>query len=290
MRLSQEALMIIRVSPAAFLILLASSTPVLAQNVVFEEGFQSGIPATWTNIHSGSSSDVWMAGYGAVNGSPDIRHEFYCNHGSAWRDNNLVSPPIDLRGLTRATFTCEQFQQYPLSINYNAVEVSTDGGQTFTVLHQLIAPPAGYSVINVDMDAYAGLPSVQIGLHYRGYVANDWNVDNVRVLTANPLYSIQNLVAGSTATLQVRGAGAGHTVLLGVSFAGAGPVTTPFGAVNMSRPIVRLPIQVADANGEVSLGLRVPAGFTGRTIWSQAIEIWSGGGGEPSNSLVQVVQ
>jgi len=276
-------------SPALAGFLLLASIPVHAQSIVFEERFDGGLPATWTNVPT-PTLDPWAPGYTWVNGTPDIHHEWYCHNGFSFRDNNLLSPPINLSGLTRATFTCEQFQQYPLSINYNAIEVTTDGGQNFTVIHQVTAPPAGFSVIQVDMDAFAGLPSVQIGLHYRGTIANDWSIDNVRILTTNPLLAIQNLVAGSTATFDVRGAGPGNTVHFGVSLAGAGPTTTPFGIVNMSPPITRLPVQIANANGSASVDARVPPGLLGRTIWSQAIERFAGGGGEPSNSLVLTVQ
>jgi hypothetical protein len=276
-------------SPAAFLFLLLSSAPVLAQSVVFEERFDGGMPAGWTNIHV-SGNDIWTPGYAQVNGTPDMYHEWWCDNGFSWRDNNLVSPPVDLSGLTNVTFYCEQHQQFPGAIDYNAIEVSTDGGQSFTVLQQVTAPPDGFSVIQVSMAAYAGLPSVQIGLHYRGFAANGWSIDNVRILTTNPLLSVQNLVAGSTATLFVRGAEPGNTVHLGISSAGAGPTVTPFGTLNLTQPIRRIAVRTADANGDVTLNLPVPAGLTGRTLYLQAVEIWAGGGGEPSNSLVEVVQ
>lgn len=277
-------------SAVTLLSLYVSSTWVSAQNVLFEERFDGGIPSAWTNIHSGSSSDVWTAGFALVNSTPDINHEWFCDFGGSWRDNNVVSPPINLSGLTRATFYCEQYQIYPGSIAYNAIEVSTDNGVSFSVLQQVTAPPPGFSVIQVNMDAYAGLPSVRIGLHYRGAIANDWSLDNVRITTSNPLYSIQNLVAGSMATLQVRGAGAGHSVHICASLAGAGPSSTPFGVLNLSSPLVRLPVQIADAGGNVSLIARVPPGLVGTTIYSQAIEMLPGGVGNISNALIQVVQ
>ena len=56
-----------------------------------------------------------------------------------------------------------------------------------------------------NMDAFAGLPAVQVALHYKGTVANNWWVDEVRVLTTNPVYKIRHLVAGSTARFEVRG-------------------------------------------------------------------------------------
>lgn len=281
--------MIFHGSAAAFLFLLVSSTPVLAQNVVFEEGFDGGMPAGWTNIYV-SGSDLWAPGFAQVNGTPDFHHQAWCTNGFSFRDNNLVSRPIDLSGLTRATLTFEQFHQYAVSMYFNAVEVSTDGGQTFTVLHQLSAPADGFSVLQLDMDAYAGLPSVRIGFHYRGYAANGWSIDNVRILTSNPLLAIQNLVAGSTATVSVTGAEPGHLVHVGVSLAGPGPTFTPFGPVNLSPPIRRIAVRSADASGNVTLSLPVPPSLAGRTLYAHAVELWAGGGGEPSNSLVQIVQ
>src|SRR5688500_16018216 len=83
-----------------------------AQNVFFEEDFNAGIPSTWSNIQLGSSSDIWLPGSGQVNGTPDVYHEYFCNHGFTFRDTILLSPPISLAGLSQASFFCEQYQGF----------------------------------------------------------------------------------------------------------------------------------------------------------------------------------
>ena len=59
-----------------------------------------------------------------------------------------------------------------------------------------------------------------------------------------------------------------------------------FGDVDMTPPIGQLPIQVADALGEVHLVRGVPPGLSGVTVWTQCVELLGVGGGILSNSLV----
>lgn len=279
----------IRACLAGVLLSVLTSSASFAQNTFFEESFDGGIPPTWSNIHLGSSSDVWLPSVAGVNGTPCVYHEYFCDFGATFRDNILLSPPIDLSGLSQASFFCEQVQGFASSIFYNKIEVTADGGQSYTVIKDLAGSPEGYSTVLANMDAFAGMPSVQVALHYKGSIANDWWVDNVRVLTPNPVFTIRHLVAGSTARFGVRGVPAGSTVVMGIS-SGPGPTSTPYGPLNMSFPITRLPRVVADLNGEAFYDLSVPQSSSGSLIYSQAVVFFPGGGFDRSNSLARVVQ
>ena len=171
----------------------------------------------------------------------------------------------------------------------NKIEVSTNGGQTYTVIQDLAGSPNGFSTVAASLNAFVGQPSVRIALHYKGAVANNWWVDNVRVLTPNPVHTIENLVAGSNAQFKVRGVPPGSTVAIGIS-SGPGPLPTAYGPLDLSIPITRLPQQIADINGEAVYDLPVSPGSLGTVIFSQAVVLFPGGGFDRSNSLAVTVQ
>jgi hypothetical protein len=100
------------------------------------------------------------------------------------------------------------------------------------------------------------------------------------------VYSVTNLFAGSIATFSISGATAGRNVILGYSLSGAGPSTTRFGVVDMTRPITRFATLTADASGNAASGMTIPAGIAGLTVYSQAVNLASG---TLSNSLTLMV-
>jgi len=260
---------------SALLAALAVATlPVVAhaQHVLFEEDFEGGIPATWTNLHNGARLDPWKPGFGLVDGSKDINHEFFCTNGFTFRDNILLTPVIDLSGVTNAFFECGQVQRFAASRVLNAVEITTDGGQTYTTIYTETGMFTGFGFIKVDISAWAGNPNVQIAFHYQGRVANDWSIDNVRV-TANAVqHTVTPLAQGQPATFGVSGAVPGNSIFMMLSGTGAGPLPSPWGNLNLFPTIVFFPGMIADQNGNVSVTLTVPAGTAGITLYTQAIE------------------
>ena len=208
----------------------------LAQNPMFEENFDAGIPTSWSNIQLGYTGDIWMPGFDLIDGTPDVFHEAFCDYGLFFRDNILLSPKINLSGLTDATFDCGQFQKYPLMRLYNGIEVTTDGGVTYTKIYEELGTWDGVGTIQADMSAFAGNPSVQVALHYQGTIANDWSVDNFRVTTTSPVLTVTNLVGGASPTLKVIGGDPGQAVVIAFSVTGSGPTATSLGPVNLSPP------------------------------------------------------
>lgn len=275
------------VAAAAAAVLLLSGLS-SAQHVLFEEDFESGVPSTWTNVHNAAHFDPWRSGAGLVDGSKDVYHESYCTNGYTWRDNVLLSPVIDLSAVTQAFVEFGQVQRYPASRVYNAVEITTDGGQTFSVVYQETGMFTGFKSVKRDISAWAGSATVQLGFHYQGVIANEWSIDNVRVTTSPMRHGASALLQGQQGTYAVSGATAGNSVFLMLS-AASGPLPTPWGNLNLFSPIVFFPGMIANAAGAVSVTVSVPAGAAGITLHSQAIELAPPATLRISNSVAKLI-
>jgi hypothetical protein len=276
--------------PRRLLLIASFAVPGAAQNVLFAENFDAGIPAAWSNRHLGPQMDPWYPGTSPATGSPDVYHEFFCMHGGVFRNNMLVSPRIDLTGFTRADFSCAQIQVLPLQRVSNRVEVSTDGGNTFALLYEETGTWIGPGTIQANLDAYAGLPDVRVAFHYQGAFANEWRIDDVRVTTPQPVLEIGGLTAGGTATFSFGGGTPGALVVMAISLTGTGPVPTPFGSVHLSPPIGVLPLQIAGPGGGASAALAIPAWAAGIVVHAHAGELLPGGGANLSNRRTATVQ
>jgi hypothetical protein len=269
---------------------LLLTVPTLGQLTFYQENFNSGIPAGWTQVFMGFAEPWYWSSPGVINGSPDVFYEWFCNIGFLFRDTILRSPSIDLSGLTNATFQCWQNQLFPLQRFYNGVKVTTNNGASYTEIYQETGTWSGNGSIQVNLNAFAGQSNVRLAFHYQGAIANEWRIDDVKILTTNPIYSITGLAANQTATFSVTGAAAGNAIVMGYSLAGGGPIPTAYGNVNLSDPIVILSVLTADGAGQASYSAVVPPGTTGLVVHSQAAEVHVDGSLDLSNSLVKTVQ
>src|SRR5262245_17147963 len=222
---------------APSVLLVLSAAPLLGQNVLFSEGFTAGIPATWSHLTLATSVDVWSPGLDPITNNPTAFHEWFCHSGLDFRDNILVTPRIDLSGFTFAEFRCKQHQIFPLQRMLNRVEVSTNGGLTFTPVYTETGTWSGPGFINISLNQWAGLSDVRIGFHYQGFVANEWHIDDVRVTTPQSVLDVQNVVAGFPTNYSITGAEPISIVAIGVSLAGAGPIPTPWGTLYLTPEI-----------------------------------------------------
>lgn len=262
---------IVKSALSAVLALILVPVSVRAQHVLFEEDFESGVPATWTNVHLSTHLDPWATGTGVVDGSKDVFHEFFCTNGFTQRDNILLSPVIDLSAVTQAFVEAGQYQKFPLSRLLNSVEVTTDGGANYTRVYTETGMLTGPSTIKVDVSAWAGSATFQFGFRYQGAVANEWSIDNVRVTRNAVEHTTTPLVQGQPATYGVTGAAAGNSVFVLLSGTGAGPLPSPWGNLNVFPPLVFVPL-IAGPSGNASLTFTVPNGVAGAILYSQAIE------------------
>lgn len=262
---------------AGMLLALLTFPAVAQNNILFAEDFNSGIPAGWTHRMLGASLDPWYAGTSPATNSPDVFHEWYCAHGTYFRNNVLISPRIDLTGFSRVDFSCVQYQWLPQYRFSNRVEVSTNGGQSFQLLYAETGTWSGPGTINASLDAWAGLPDVRIAFHYQGVVANEWRIDDVRVTTPQPILDVNGGSAGATTTFAVNGCAPGAFVLIAVSFHGNSPLPTPYGIVHLSPPIHTLPFQFANGSGHASSTHSFPAWATGLFVHAHAGQMLGNG-------------
>lgn len=112
---------------------------------------------------------------------------------------------------------------------------------------------------------------------------DNWSCD---IGPTGPVYSITNLTAGQLATFSVSNLTLGDAVTFAYSLAGAGPTTTPFGVADMSAPINVLASASADVTGVASVGLTVPSGAAGVTLYTQALVVTTS---TLTNSLIETV-
>lgn len=259
------------------------------QNVLFEENFDQGIPPGWTQIQRGWTHDAWRPGRNPATNDPDVFHEYFCNHGTLFRDNMLVTPPIDLRGFTAAVFRCDEYQVLPTWRLLNRIEIAAGGG-AFVPVHTVTGSIPGPGVITVDLVPFLGQADVRIGFRYQGDIANEWRIDNVRVTTPQPLHTITGLAAGGVATFAVRGVAPGNLVLIGLSLTGPGPLPAPFGTVALTPPVDLLSVVFAGPAGTVGRTLSIPIAAAGLRLWSQGAELLPDDTLRWSNALARTVQ
>ena len=266
-----------------------------ASSQVLSEDFSSGVPPTgWVQVvNPGGSGVGWILD--SIGGRAWHEDEYL---GGLFSDNTLVSPAFSLAGITSSTLTFDTETYYSSYLANNPLgygdgisnmEISTDGGATWTVVWTDTAVvDNNYITEVVDISAFDGAASVQVGIHFYGTYAQEWWVDNVVIDGggAGLVYSTSGLVGGASATLTVSGATAGGGVLIGYSLTGAGPTNTPFGPVDMSNPITQLPVLTADGAGVASMTTMVPGRATGFTVYTQAADLTSS---TLTNSLAEVV-
>lgn len=156
------------------------AAPLTAQTTYFSENFTNGVPPTGWFHQKVSGSMGWHS-----SGSTRAWHED--ESGGYTCDSYLVSPVIDLSSASSAYL---HFAGETYFVNYLAnnpsgfgdgisnVEVTTDGGATWTVLwtDTSTVDNTPYAP-NLNLTPYAGNSNVQIAFHYYGTYAHEWWVD-----------------------------------------------------------------------------------------------------------------
>lgn len=97
-------------------------------------------------------------------------------------------------------------------------------------------------------------------------------LDYVRAFEYDFRLQAESSVSGNQVTVCALGASPTSQVLLAYSFAGPGPLPTPFGNLLVSRPYSKLSLPTTDANGDVCQSVNVPPTVFGRTVWLHAFD------------------
>ena len=141
-----------------------------ASSQVLSEDFSTGVPPTgWVHVNNNAGLSVgWI--FDSVGGRAWSEDEF----GVGTADNTLVSPVFSLAGVSSTTLTFDSQLGWGayLAVNgsgdgHNTMEISSDGGLTWTVAWDDVSPGSGsYPGISVDLSAFDGMAGLQLGIHF----------------------------------------------------------------------------------------------------------------------------
>lgn len=161
------------------------------------EGFETGVPPLgWTVVNNVPDGPNWtnIAGCGELRNYTGGTGEAACTHVGtfgeyAW-DTELRTPPFSLVDLSEASVTYRANFQSWAGVDYLDLDVSTDGGTTWTNLrhwnddHGVFQNTPG-EYVWTDLAAYAGQPNVMLRWHYYNPLpqAPGWyaQIDDVRL-------------------------------------------------------------------------------------------------------------
>lgn len=178
------------------------------------------------------------------------------------------------------------------------------GGQTYGIYVDITSYSSGTSVnytngatqgttsgndewSNADLKIVANCGKA-IGHASSTFYPRNWN-GCIYYDTDGLFLSVSSLQSGQQTVVATQGGDIGSLLIVGYSFAGSGPTSTPFGIVDLSPPIFQLPPESVDGNGETSKSYIIPAGAAGRTIYVQAVNVVGPGVGKVSNLVTGVI-
>ena len=171
---------------AAATLTAAASAP--AQQYLLTETFAGGSfpPSGWSLVQNGVSPG-WQDG-GVASQPQSAFHDDFAGGLAGSNDNLLAAPAVDLSPLSEAWLHFDNrlrwatfLANHPASSGNGAstVEVSTDGGVTWTVAWNETRIHDGLELTSVDLGGWVGQPSVAVGFRYTGDFAHEWTVDRV---------------------------------------------------------------------------------------------------------------
>jgi len=161
----------------------------LETTLTWTEDFENGeMPDGWTNMTNGTGSTAgWFVTDDGASSSFEIPpHTTYAVSNDDMTDDDssmdyLVTPEEDFAGWSEITLTFESFFDGSFG-QTAAVELSTDGGETWEVVHELEANDS-WTEIQLDLTEYATdeYSPVWIGFHANdnGGWASGWAVDDI---------------------------------------------------------------------------------------------------------------
>jgi hypothetical protein len=97
------------------------------------------------------------------------------------------------------------------------------------------------------------------------------------------------IVAGQLATFAINGMRQDSSVVFLFSTTGPGPINSPFGPLEVDPGFLMTPT-FPSIVGSFDFSSYIPLNLQGATLYSQAVELFSGGGGEPSDAVALPIQ
>jgi hypothetical protein len=189
--------------------------------IAFSEDFNAATNA-WTianNSTGGSGGGPTVAAwtllqspytYGTTTFNSNDASQFYMANSDAQgsggiTNTTLTSPAFSLAGLTTTSLQFHHYYRYLGTNDTTQVQVSTNGTswttvQTYTSTQ---GTASGFVQATINLNAYAGQPSVQVRFRYRSAYGWYWAVDNVIVSgQQSPAFSWSSAPAGFTSSEQ----------------------------------------------------------------------------------------
>lgn len=158
---------------------------------IFFDNMEGGANG-WTH---GGTQDQWQLGaptsgpgaaYSGANLWATNLAGNYNSSANAW----LMSPAINLTGVTNATLQFAHWYDFETSYDKGYVEISTNGGSTWTQLgNTYTGASGGFALPTFDLTAYAGQT---VNLRFRmtsdsSITKAGWYIDDVKILSAQSL-------------------------------------------------------------------------------------------------------
>ena len=184
---------------------LTATVPGLPGTPILTEDFNAGL-GTWTVDNTGSTSpaalspwqgepDGYTYGFGTTFHSPDnspfvITNADVSGSSSYTTVSSLISPTFSLAGFASVALSFQHYLHAYYMDNVVSVDISTDGGVTWSLIHDYATittgTPTSFVTDNYDLTPYAGSTNCQLRFYYNTNYGYYWAVDNVSI-TGTPI-------------------------------------------------------------------------------------------------------
>ncbi|MEC0211577.1 S8 family serine peptidase [Paenibacillus ehimensis] len=167
--------------------------------VLFSDSFDSNTDNGWTH---GGAKDEWERGVPAAPGpaeavsKPNVWGTDLDGTYENGADASLVSPSINLTNVTNATLAFQHWFEIESGYDYGYVEISTNGGDTWSELGKFSHNTSGkqWSPVYYNLDKYTG-KEVQIRFRLKSdntVSKAGWYIDNFQVLNVTTAVETEN--------------------------------------------------------------------------------------------------
>ncbi|MCH2111435.1 MAG: CotH kinase family protein [Planctomycetes bacterium] len=244
----------------------------------------------------GSSRDVYAAVARMKSAHLAVRrHHLYNTHGPS--GGGMIPGPaqtlhIGIGAVEHSPVSGNQEEEYVQLYNTNnqAVDISgwrLSGGVEFTFDGGSVIPAGGSAWVSPDLLSFRARATGPTGGEsrlvlgpYEGHMAPteslslfDQNGDLVDSFGTTPSLVVRDLEAGETASLWMLEMTPGGDAGVGVTLAGLGSTSTPWGTCSLAQPIRNLGAATANQAGFASMSIPVPVGLAGVRVWLQALDL-----------------
>lgn len=150
-----------------------TATTASAQTTLLTEDFRSGTfpPVGWSEINNGVS----------LGWEEDVTEYAFHDDFHGANDNHLLTPVLDMSGVSAVYLHAVQELTFAQYMDTCSVDVTLDGGLSFTQVYVETSTVDGAQVLEVDLSAFAGNAAAQVSFHYFGDFANEWRIDEATI-------------------------------------------------------------------------------------------------------------